>query len=76
MPKPPVAKDSDLMFFGKHKGIPIGQVPADYLDWVVDQDWFLQYVALYNYVMDNENKFSEKVDETQQSKLDDESTPW
>lgn len=78
MDKRPVAKDTDLMFFGKHKGTPIKDVPADYLDWAIGQEWFVQYVALYNYIIDNEkvldSEFSEKVEKTDSKPEED--TPW
>lgn len=36
--KPWTMKDTDLMPWGKHKGTPIGDVPADYLIWLLDND--------------------------------------
>jgi len=32
--------DRDLMPFGKHKGKPMGEVPKDYLKWLLGQDGF------------------------------------
>lgn len=32
-------KDKDRMPFGAHKGKPMEKVPAEYLDWLSDQDW-------------------------------------
>jgi hypothetical protein len=29
---------SDALAFGKHKGVPIDEVPASYLEWLVKQD--------------------------------------
>jgi len=28
------------MPFGKHKGLPLSEVPVKYLDWLIGQDWF------------------------------------
>jgi len=35
--------DKYPMPFGKHKGMPIGEVPADYLDWLIGQTWIGQW---------------------------------
>lgn len=44
-------KDSDLMPFGKYKGEKLGDVPADYLLWLVDQgNVRVRYPELYRYV--------------------------
>lgn len=46
--------DSDLMPFGKHKGKKLGDVPADYLLWLYEQDWFLKsWGSLAGYVAQN-----------------------
>lgn len=34
--------DRDLMPFGKHKGKPMGEVPKDYLAWLLKQDGFTE----------------------------------
>ena len=39
--------DTDLMPFGKHKGIRMIDVPADYLLWVYDQEWCKGEVKKY-----------------------------
>jgi len=31
---------SDPMPFGKHKGLPLKDVPKDYIDWLKGQEWF------------------------------------
>jgi len=31
----------DAMPFGKYKGLPIGELPKDYIRWLADQDWFI-----------------------------------
>jgi uncharacterized protein (DUF3820 family) len=30
----------DLMPFGKFKDLELGEVPGDYVDWLMQQDWF------------------------------------
>jgi uncharacterized protein (DUF3820 family) len=37
-----VAESLWVIPFGKHKGEPIEDVPTDYLEWVTEQDWFLE----------------------------------
>jgi uncharacterized protein (DUF3820 family) len=29
-----------IMPFGKHKGTEIGDIPKNYLDWLIGQEWF------------------------------------
>ena len=31
---------SFIMTFGKHKGEDVSSVPRDYLNWLLEQDWF------------------------------------
>ena len=43
-------KDDDIMLFGQHKGRPLGDVPVDYWEWNVQQDWFREkFPDLYDY---------------------------
>ena len=46
---PPMTDDS-RMFFGKHKGKPMKQVPADYLLWVREQEWITKFEDLFTYI--------------------------
>lgn len=49
MPKPAL-KDSDLMPFGEHKGVPMEGVKASYLLWAMEQDWLqAKWPAVYAY---------------------------
>jgi hypothetical protein len=43
-------QDDDLMFFGKHKGEKLIDVPEDYLKWLANQDWIDQYPDLVEYL--------------------------
>ena len=47
-------KDLNLVFtFGKHKGYHVDDVPASYLLWCYDQDWFAeQNPIIFNYIVD------------------------
>ena len=31
-----------LMSFGKHRGKSIEDIPSDYLEWLMEQDWFIE----------------------------------
>lgn len=42
--------DETVLPFGAHKGKTLDQVPAEYLDWLVGQDWFKQKRDLYDKV--------------------------
>ena len=34
------------MPFGKHKGLPISEVPVKYLDWLIGEPWFEKFEDL------------------------------
>ena len=42
--------DKDLFPFGKYKGIPMEEVPADYLDYIDGQKWIDKYPAVKDYI--------------------------
>lgn len=54
--------DKDLMPFGKHKGLSMMEVPASYLDWLIDQDWIKDWPAVKNYIEDNKDVIDSELD--------------
>ena len=45
--------DQDKMMFGKHKGEKMEDVPASYLDWLIDQSWIDSWPAIKRYIEKN-----------------------
>ena len=45
--------DGDPMPFGVHKGAPMRDVPATYLDWLRGQPWLSQWPAVAEYIEQN-----------------------
>jgi hypothetical protein len=45
--------DKDPFPFGVHKGQPMEQVPAMYLDWLIDQPWISRWPAIEEYIERN-----------------------
>jgi hypothetical protein len=45
-----VLTDKDPMPFGAHKGKPMEDVPASYLDWLMGQDWIDKWPQVVGYV--------------------------
>ena len=45
--------DNDLMPFGKYQGIPLKDVPDDYLLWLYNQDIHPKYSDLEDYLEEN-----------------------
>ena len=46
--------DDSPMPFGKHRGKPMEEVPADYLIWCASKQWVaFQYPAVAEYIEDN-----------------------
>lgn len=46
-------EDDTLLTFGKYNGKRIGDVPADYLLWLADQDWIIKFPEIQTYVEKN-----------------------
>ena len=45
--------DDDEMPFGKHRGRAMRDVPAEYLDWLRDQDWVEDWPQVAEYLRKN-----------------------
>lgn len=45
--------DKDPMPFGKYRGVPMEDVPAKYLDWLIDQPWIGKWNDVVAYIEDN-----------------------
>ena len=46
-------KDTDPFPFGQWKGTPMQDVPAEYLDWLSDQDWISKWPRVRAYIDHN-----------------------
>lgn len=46
--------DNDPFPFGAHKGKPMQEVPATYLDWLIDQPWIGRWPAVVEYITRNQ----------------------
>lgn len=57
--------DESIMPFGKHRGKPLGEVPADYLVWLLEQDWATsdKWEGIYRYALNNEKALMQEVEE-------------
>lgn len=55
-------KDEDPIPFGKYKGAPIGEVPADYLLWFLAQDWSKKWPQVEAYCIEKEQQLQSEVD--------------
>lgn len=51
--------DDSIMTFGTHKGKKLKDIPASYLKYMYDMDYF--YGSMKNYVKDNYNIISKEV---------------
>ena len=52
--EPKEVTDDTKLWFGKHRGIKLRDVSADYLLWLYDQDWIdTRYPKLFDYIDDN-----------------------
>lgn len=55
--------DDDLMPFGKHKGEPIGEVSAEYLDWLHGQEWISKWPRILAYIEANRKLIDKELEE-------------
>jgi len=56
--------DNDLMLFGKYKYIKMKDVPADYLDWLNEQEWIERdFKEVFNYIQDNIDAINKELEE-------------
>jgi hypothetical protein len=49
-------KATDPMPFGQFKGKPMGELPMDYLDFLLKQTWLRDWRDVYGYVMSREKE--------------------
>ncbi len=52
--KEPWTEDT-IMPWGKHKGVPLGEVDPEYLIWYFGKSWAKDWPGLYAYVKENED---------------------
>jgi hypothetical protein len=55
--------DDDPMPFGKYKGEPIGEVPAEYLDWLHGQEWLASWPRVKKYIESNRKLLDMELEE-------------
>lgn len=56
-------KDGDPFPFGTHKGKPMGEVPAQFLDWLRGQDWLPNWPAVADYIERNKKAIDHELAE-------------
>lgn len=56
-------EDGDAMPFGMYKGWPMKNVPATYLDWLIDQDWIKQWPDVERYILSNEEAINQELED-------------
>jgi hypothetical protein len=58
-----------LMPFGKWKGRDMDNVPAEYLDWLVGQEWIIKFPDVVQYIKDHKESIHQEL--LRKGKLDD-----
>lgn len=69
MPKKPRQKITDKtpMPWGKFKGTPIEDVPAEYLLWLFKQEWIKEWPDVHDYLVENQHVLLQEEAEEQDS---------
>jgi len=57
-------EDNSLMPFGKFKGSPMVDVPADYLDYIIDQPWIGEWPEVEEYIETNRKAINMELEES------------
>lgn len=63
--------DDSPMPFGKYEGTKLGDVPADYLLWLLRQDWIGGWRGLHNYLKSRQDILLEELDESEKDDHDE-----
>ena len=63
-----VLTDTDPMPFGKHRGTPMMNVEASYLDYIYDKDWIDQWPRVKKYIEDNRTRINKELEEEAEAK--------
>lgn len=54
--------DENVMPFGKYKGKAMGCVPAEYLDWLIDQPWIKTWPEVEQYIVKNKKVIDKELE--------------
>jgi hypothetical protein len=57
----PALTDLDLMPFGKHKGTPMQDVPASYLEWLWNKRPLVDQKAVENYIWNSKEAIEKEL---------------
>ena len=55
--------DNYKMPFGKYEHKPIGTVPAEYLDWLMDQNWIARFPEVVHYIAANRQHIDKELED-------------
>ena len=61
---------NNLMPFGKYKGRDMDNIPADYLDWLIGQDWIGKFPDVVQYITEHKKSIHDEL--LRSGKLDEE----
>ncbi len=61
--------DQDKMPFGRHKGLSMQEVPADYLDHIIGQPWISKWPDVERYIEDNRKAIDMELEEADKDRL-------
>lgn len=53
--------DNDPIPFGTHRGTPMKDVPAKYLDWVIGQKWISDFPQVQQYILNNLDRIHSEI---------------
>jgi uncharacterized protein (DUF3820 family) len=71
-----VASSLWIIPFGKHNGKPIEDVPTSYLEWLTEQDWFVEKFSEGSKAIGKELEFRQRFDDGDEPEEDRNWNRW
>lgn len=62
--------DDTVLPWGKHKGLRMEDVPADYLLWLMEQKWLSDWPGLHAYIRKNADTIYEQAEDLEDKRGD------
>jgi len=62
--------DDTIMPWGKHKGVRLEEVPGDYLYWLSQQKWIVEWPGLLAYLKKNASTIEEQAQDLEHERGD------
>ena len=73
---PVICTDDTVLPWGEHKGKTLGDIPSNYLLWLLEQKWIADWPSLHTYLKQNKHVLEHEQRETHQAKFHGSDEDW